>query len=58
MISRGTIDQTLSPEMPDGGGFITANFTLKKTGATQLKRRQDFCINAGIGETVHPTCLG
>ena len=34
-------------------------FTLKKTGATRLKRRQDFCIHAGIGETVYLTtsCL-
>ena len=30
---------------------------LKKTGATRSKRRQDFRIHAGIGETVYPTCL-
>ena len=29
-------------------------FALKKTGVTRLKRRQDFRIHVGIGETVYP----
>ena len=34
--------------------FRAKIFALKKTGATRSKRRQDFCIHAGIGETVYP----